>query len=92
MTDDMDSYLRRLADAPLPTRLAAIEAVVLDRIAREPSNSSGRRFVAGAAFLALMIGFAGGLLPRQNSEQAETLLPLGSMGQLAPSSLLSGRE
>ncbi|WP_254447735.1 hypothetical protein [Sphingomonas sp. ID1715] len=84
--------LARLASAPVPAELARIDAVVLERITARPAPMFGYAALAGAAFLALLTGVAGGMWPGSPQHAPETLTPFGPSSPLAPSTLLASNQ
>lgn len=91
--DDIDSGLARLARDPVPARLMASEASVLQRISGHSFAAQGdvstrlRIMVVGAA---LVMGVAGGLVPAEPVAAEHSLSPIGGAAELAPSTLLTG--
>lgn len=86
--DDLDAALARLADAPLPPRLATLHADVFARIAAQPPVRAGLGWGAGAVIVALIMGIAGAVIPMGGA--SASLAPLGADPWLAPSTLLAG--
>ena len=90
---DIDRALRRLAEDPVPSRLAATEALVLGKISGPTSTHDVPvPFRVAAVTAALAMGIAGGLLPSQSAKAEQTVTLIGAAGELAPSSLLMGRR
>lgn len=90
--NEIDTALRRLAQAPPPAHLARMEAVVFERIdgysfVRRKITTS---FRVGAVALALIMGIVGGLIPRQPADATDSLVPISDAAKLAPSTLLLG--
>lgn len=85
--DDLDRALARLADAPLPPALDAVEARVLARIEARPAPRHSGIGLAAVTLAALAIGIVGADLPAAASPAA-SLAPLGGDLALAPSTLL----
>jgi hypothetical protein len=90
--DEIDIVLRRAASAPVPTRLAATEALVLSRVS---GHSFATRelpigFRATAMAAALVMGVAGGLMPAEPAAAEQSLSPIGGAAEFAPSTLLTG--
>lgn len=90
--DDIDIALREAASAPVPTRLAATEALVLSRVSGHSFATRelpiGFRVTAMAA--ALVMGVAVGLMPAEPAAAEQSLSPIGGAAELAPSTLLTG--
>ena len=84
MVEDMDRLLQLLAEAPLPSALAGIEAGVFERIARKKAQDFARRALATTAGVALVVGMIGGLWP-VTTPTVETLTPFAGGTALAPS-------
>ena len=89
---DLDDGLRRLAETPMPTRLASIQAEVLEEVAGHRFGS-GRSGVLGAALVAgaLIMGIGVGTLPSEEARARSAVGPLGGAPELAPSTLLVGK-
>ena len=87
---DLDDTLSRLAAAPAPFGLAAIDDAVMMRLARGNLKIPGR-VIGLAAVVSLLVGVAGAGLPSA-PVGAPTVTPLGMPSALAPSSLLASRE
>ena len=89
MRDDLDIALRRLAHAPVPARLAALDVEPFDWL-RDPARNQAAGFQLGAfaAVGAILIGVAGSTVPSSPVEARALLLPLGPTTPLAPSTLL----
>ncbi len=87
---DLDDTLSRLAAAPVPYGLAAIDDAVLTRLTLRgvqiPASALGL-----AAVASLLAGVAGAALPSTRAEAA-TSAPFGLPSALAPSSLLASSE
>lgn len=93
MSNDLDAVLRRLANAPIHPGLAAVEEVVLARIAALPGRKehvNAWRAGALAVFVALGMGIAGSGLSRTSDETTVSLAPFGPSNALLPSTLLTG--
>jgi len=88
---DIDSALRRLAEAPPPAHLAQVDAAVFQRIEghRFGPNNVVTTYRAGVVTLALVMGIAGGLVPGE-SDSRDALVPISAAAKLAPSTLLLG--
>ena len=90
--DDLDLILARLARTPVPAELATIDVAVLERITVRSGPMFGYTVLAGAAFLALLTGVAGGMWPGNPQHEPETLSPFGPSLPLAPSTLLASNQ
>ncbi len=89
MRDDLDTALGRLAHAPVPARLAALDLEPFDWLRDQPrSQGAGFRLGAFAAIGAILIGVAGSTVPSGPAEARAILSPLGPTTPLAPSTLL----
>ena len=92
--DNVDAALERLARAPGPARLGAMEGAILARIASErpvrQRDSLG--LSALAAVGAMAMGLAGGFVPDEAAARRASLSPLTGVSELAPSSLLVGHR
>lgn len=86
--DDIDGALSRLAQAPVPPALDALEARVLARISAAPPSRTGVG-VGVITVAALAIGMASAGIPVA-AGTAAPLSPLGPDSALAPSTLLAG--
>lgn len=84
----MDDLLQKLADAPLPARLAQLDDAVLTGLADRKSEARATsRLLSLAAVLALGIGYAGGsIMPLAVSASEPN--PVIAQTALAPSTLL----
>lgn len=83
--------LHRLAQAPVPAKLAEVERKVLGSIAAEGPHSGGalvRELRFAAAIGALVMGIAAGALPSSEASASSSLTPLDGTSALFPSSLL----
>ena len=91
---NVDAALERLANAPCPPGLATIEGSVLAQISSErPARQrDSLGLSAVAAFGAMTLGLAGGILPAEADDARSPLLPLTGASELAPSSLLAGHR
>lgn len=91
MMNEIDAALLRLSQDQVPSRLAATEALVLDRITggSPRSHDASRPFRIAAVAAALMIGILGGLMPGESATAKPSLSPLGGAADLAPSTLLT---
>ena len=91
---DIDRALRRLAEDPVPSRLAATEGFALIEISgRAPaSHDLPTPFRVAAVAAALAMGIAGGLVPSESAKAEQTVTLIGAAAELAPSSLLMGRR
>lgn len=89
--DDLDEMLARLRDAPVPSRLAGIDAFVMSEVARRQAIPPLRAGTFGvAAVMALVFGIAGSVVPA-SSVAASTMSPFDARLALAPSTLLGGK-
>ncbi|MBA3669239.1 MAG: hypothetical protein H0W71_04140 [Sphingomonas sp.] len=89
MRDDLDTALSRLARAPVPARLAALDVEPFDWLLNQPRDSgSGFQHGALAAAAAILIGVAGSTVPSGRLEARALLSPLGPTTPLTPSTLL----
>ena len=87
---DLDEMLARLRDAPLPPRLAGIDAFVLEEVARLQATPPLRAGTFGvAAAIALVFGIAGSAIPAPSA--ASPMSPFDARLALAPSTLLGPR-
>ena len=82
---DIDAVLARMAVEPVPAGLAAIDSVVLARIAAGPATTVGTGIGLLAILIAAGLGLAGAGVP---SAPAQAALPFGIGGAPAPSTLL----
>lgn len=88
---DLDEMLARLRDAPLPPRLAGIDAFVLEEVARLQATPPLRAGTFGvAAAIALVFGIAGSAVSAAPSA-ASVMSPFDARLALAPSTLLGPR-
>ena len=87
---DIDHTLSQLAAAPAPPGLAAIDDVVMLRLALGGGQIPPRA-IGLAAVVSLLVGLAGAGLPGAPANVA-TVTPFGMPSALAPSSLLASRE
>lgn len=89
--DDIDIALKWAANAPVPTRLAVTEALVLGRVSSHRFATRelpiGLRVTALA--VALLMGVVGGLMPAEPAAAEQSLSPIGGAAELAPSTLLT---
>lgn len=91
MTNDLDTLLNDLAAAPVPERLAAIEAHVWSGIAAERRGGRAALAIGGAAAVgAVVMGVAAGGLASRPA--AAAVVPFGAGAPLAPSTLLLGAK
>ena len=88
--NDLDAMLSRLAQAPTPAGLDALEAKVLARIAARPMTSIGMGFGAMTIAVALGMGVLGAGVHAREVSTMSPLFPLGPVSPLAPSTLLLG--
>lgn len=88
--DDLDAILIRLAQAPMPSSVDAIEARVLARIAARPVATASMGIGAITVSVALVFGIVGAGIPAREARAMTRLSPLGPTSPLAPSSLLVG--
>ena len=87
--DDLDAVLTKLAQAPAPAVLEAIECRVMPRIASRPTARAG----LGIGTLTVAFGLAMGVVSGAAATPAQavsSLAPLGPDSPLAPSTLLVG--
>ncbi len=88
--DDLDAVLTKLAQAPVPPALEAIEGRVMARIASRPTARAGLGIGALTVAFGLTMGVvAGGAAPTP-AQGVSSLAPLGPGSPLAPSALLIG--
>lgn len=88
MRDDLDTALGRMAQSPVPARLALLDVEPFDWLQdHRRDSSSGLRIGAFAAAAAILIGVAGSTVP-SGPVEAALLSPLGPTTPLAPSALL----
>lgn len=89
--EDIDSALRRLSGDRVPSRLAQIDAQVLERVAghRFGTHHDIGQFRVMAVAAALFMGIAGGMLPEEPAGPKPSLSPLSGATDLAPSTLLT---
>lgn len=87
--DDLDAMLTRLANAPVPPALDAIEGRVLARIASRPAARTGLGVGVLGVAMALAMGVVAGGAPAP-AYAVSSLSPLGPDSPLAPSTLLAG--
>lgn len=89
MSTNIDTALRRMAEAEPHPGLAGLEGRVMSAIAGRPA-SSGLAFGAtlSAAAFALVLGIVSNAVPPVEARAASTLAPFGAPSLLAPSSLL----
>lgn len=89
--NDLDTVLMRLAQAPLPVGLAAIDEGVLARVASGAAYRVRRGVGIASVSAALVMGVAGAVMP-SSQDAATSLAPLGPMSPLSPAALLLGGE
>lgn len=89
---DIDQALICLSRDPVPDGLASIENVVLGRVAGHGYETQRlpARWPLAIVTGALVMGVAGGLLPREDARAQSPLMPIGGAGEIAPSTLLTG--
>lgn len=89
---EIDRALQRLSEDTVPTRLAATEASILEKIANPnfAAHDLPRPFRMAAVTAALAMGIAGGLLPSESAKAEQSLPLIGAAAELAPSTLLTG--
>jgi hypothetical protein len=87
--NDLDTVLMRLAQAPLPAGLAAIDEGVLARVAAGATYRVRRGVGIASVSAALVMGVAGAVMPSSQAA-ATSLAPLGPMSPLSPAALLGG--
>lgn len=90
--NDIDTALRRLAEAETPPRLLLVDAAVFRRIdGRSPGvrDAYGPVRVAVVA-AALVMGITAGLLPGQSADAKDAYVEISGAAKLAPSTLLVG--
>jgi hypothetical protein len=93
MMNQIDDAIRRLAETPVPSGLASIEAAVLEEVAGHRfgrSKGSGALGVVLAAG-ALVMGIGAGTLPSGEAKARSAVGPFGGAPELAPSTLLVGK-
>ena len=92
MAMDLDTALRRLAEAPVPPRLKAVEGQVIGRVASHRFGRRGESLRTRVALVtvALLMGIAGGMVSDAAAEPQGRPALLAGIDDLAPSSLLSG--
>lgn len=84
----MDDLFKKLADAPIPARLAQLDdAVMVGLVARQNEAHIMSRLLSAAAVLALGLGYAGGSVMSSPASAAGNNLVLAETA-LAPSTLL----
>lgn len=89
--NDLDDKLARLRDAPVPSRLAGIDAFVMEEVARLQAIKPLSAGAFGvAAVMALIFGIAGSTIPA-SSVAARPISPFDARLALAPSTLLGGQ-
>ena len=91
MMDELDTVLMRLAAAPAPAGLDALNEGVFARLAVSPAFSVRRGVGTATVAAALVIGIAGAIVPSRDAD-ATSLTPLASMSPLSPAALLLGGE
>ncbi len=92
--NDIDSALRRLAEAPPPAHLSQVDAAVFKRIEGHrfgPRNVAITYSAGGVVMLALVMGIVGGLVPGESASR-DALVPISNAAKLAPSTLLLGHR
>lgn len=90
--NQLDTLLARLAEAPVPDRLAFTEHAVLARISSLSATRARTNFGATTIGFALAIGVIGATVPTEEASASRTLSPLGPISSLAPSVLLVGER
>ena len=87
---NLDEMLARIGGAPLPSRLAMIDAAVISALAEQQRSSAGNSLrslsiaaIAALAFGVISTGFSG-----SPASAAPSASPFGVPPTLAPSSLL----
>lgn len=88
--DDLDAVLTKLAHAPVPPALEAVEGRVLARIASRPTARAGLGLGALTVAFGLAMGVVAGGAVTTPAQAASSLAPLGPGSPLAPSTLLVG--
>lgn len=89
--DDIDKVLARLAAAPIPAGLDGLEARVFAGIGKQPTTRSAGLGLGAIMVTALAMGMASTGIPTAASADASaSLMPLGGIFPLAPSTLLAG--
>jgi hypothetical protein len=89
--NDLDTVLKKLAQAPLPAGLAAIDERVFARVAASATYRYRRAFGLATISAALFIGVTGAVMPSRDAA-ATSLAPLGPMSPLSPAALLGGDQ
>ena len=82
---DMDKLIAELRDAPVPSRLAEIDADVMSGLWRLRDTRAARRGVALAGVIAVFVGMAASVVPGAPAEAG----PLLGVPDAAPSHLLA---
>ena len=85
--NNVDEMLARLANAPLPSRLATMDQAVFAGLAQY-DRSGASRSLGIAGMVALAVGVASTGLPASPAVAAPSVTPFGVPSALAPSSLL----
>jgi hypothetical protein len=86
---DMDDYLRKLGQAPIPAGLAQIDDAVMSAFAqRQSEKKATSRLLSAAAILALGVGYTGGSIMPAPAHASENRFVLSETA-LAPSTLLN---
>lgn len=86
---DLDDLLERLARAPVPARLATMEAEMLARIAALPTGAAAG-IGSGIGMLAIVIAAGLGVVGATVPAAPAHATPFGMTDALAPSTLLAG--
>jgi hypothetical protein len=89
--NELDTVLMRLAQAPLPAGLAAIDERVLARVATGAAYRVRRGVGIASISAALVMGVAGAVMPSREAA-ATSLAPLGPISPLSPAALLGGER
>ncbi|WP_309612355.1 hypothetical protein [Sphingomonas sp.] len=89
--NELDTILMRLAQAPLPAGFAAIEEVVLARVAAGAAYRTRRGVGIATIAVALVMGIAGAVMPSREVA-ATPLTPFGPISPLSPAALLGGNR
>jgi hypothetical protein len=87
--NELDTVLMRLAQAPLPAGLTAIDEAVLARVAASAVSRARRGVGFATISAALAMGIAGAGMPSREAS-ATSLAPLGPISPLSPAALLGG--